>query len=266
MNRHLKSHEIKFDSLGKPARPMPDVRPEGRYSMGGMVRVSLREIDGSELFGKAVLAMGADGRPEKLKVRGGMLPNGNLLIARSGNAEYMLALEEEGKDLAVKMHTVCGGTMVVHEFKIASAMRISGDQKAKDDPESWADVAAEGELEELKSELEGVLSGKASALTRGEVLGARFKFTDGSEVDGRVLFGEGASIQPGCIKSEWEKGKARLVDALRVRGEAGRMGCFLIKGNLQCVADISAAFTDVAKNPQAFVAEIGGHRYAGVIA
>jgi hypothetical protein len=39
-----------------------------------------------------------------------------------------------------------------------------------------------------------------------------------------------------------------------------------MKGNLQRVADISAAFTDVEKNPHAFTVEIGGHRYAGVMA
>ncbi len=266
MDRHLKSQELKFDSLGKPARPMPDVRPEGRYSIRRMVRVSLREIDGSELFGKAALTLGADGKPEKLKVRGGLLPIGNVLVARSSSAEYLLTLEKDGKEPGMRSILNKNGISLVWEFGISGAMRISGDQKEKEDPDSWADVIAEGELDELRSELEGVLSGKASALTRKEVLGARFKFTDGSEVEGKVLFGEGASIQPGCIKSEWEKGKARLVDALRVRGEAGRMGCFIIKGNLQCVADISAAFTDVAKNPQAFVAEIGGQRYSGVMA
>ncbi len=266
MNEQIKAQETMVDSLGRQMRQRPEVRAEGAYSIVRMIRVAVSEIDGAEVCGKARLVMGKDGKPEKLEIRGGLLPLGSVLIAQSGSAAYLLALEKDGNDFRMTPRVSGDGMTLVCEFCLASAIRIRGTQSAKDDPMSWGDVAAEAELEELKAQLEGVLSGKASALTKQEILGAKFKFTDGSEVEGRLLFGEEASVHAGCIKTEWEKGKPKLIDALRVKGAEGRMGCFLIKGNLQGVADISAAFTDVAVNPQAFTVEIGGHRYSGVIA
>ena len=229
------------------------------------VRVALRELDGAELDGKAMLVMGRSGMPEKLLVRGGLLPEGNTLFAASSSAEYLLTLESRGGELAVEQKLSRDGMAMVWEARVVSAMLVKGRQRAEENPDSWGDIIAEGELEELREALDGMLGGRASALTKEEVLCAKFRFTDGSEVEGRVLFGDGASVQAGCIRSEWERGKQKLVDALRVRGCHG-VGCFLIKGNLQCVADISPAFTNVAGNPNAFTVEIGGHRYAGVIA
>lgn len=265
MNKHLKAQELKTGMQGGPARKMPGVKPEGPCKAERMARVSVSELDGTELYGNARLVMGSGGKPERLEVRGGIMPNGNVLIARTGNAEYVLTLEADGKELRVNSRTSGDGMVLVLEFRIASAMRVRGSQRASEDPMSWGDVIAETELDELRAELEGVIAGKASALTREEILGAEFRFTDGSRVEGRVLFGERASVHPGCIKSEWEKGRKKLIDALRVKGEHG-VNCFLIKGNLQSVADISPAFVDVAGNPNAFTVEISGHRYAGVMA
>lgn len=265
MNEHMKAQGI-VDSLGKQMKSRPDVRGEGAYSLVRIVRVAVSELDGSEVCGKARLVMGRDGKPEKLEIRGGLLPLGDVLIAQSGSAAYLLTLEREGNDFKMKPRVSGDGMTLVCEFSLASAMQIKGKERLMEDPLSWGDVVGEMHLNELRTELDGVLSGKASALTKQEILSARFRFTDGSEIEGRVLFGEEASVQPGCIKSEWEKDKPKIVDALRVKGGEGRMGCFIIKGNLQCVTDISAAFTDVAKNPLAFSVEMGGHRYAGVMA
>jgi hypothetical protein len=73
MNGHIKAQGM-ADSLGKQMKPRPDVRAEGAYSEIRMVRVAVSEIDGSEVYGKANLVMGKDGKPEKLEIRGCLLP------------------------------------------------------------------------------------------------------------------------------------------------------------------------------------------------
>jgi len=264
MNKHISAQGPVLDSLGKEMKAKPNVRAEGAYSLVRMVRVAVTELDGSELYGKARLVMGTDGKPEKLVVTGGLLPLGNVLIAQSGSAAYLITLEKDGKDLAVKTHTNRNGMNLVCEFKITSAMRITGNQMVKDDPESWGDVIAEAELDELKAQLDGVLTGKASSLTTEQVLRATFKFTDGRELEGKSLFGNRAEAVEGTITVDCGERK-KMVDALKVCGELGRPNGFLIKGVLANVADLGPVFLNVNSNPNAFTAEIDGLRYSGVV-
>ncbi|MEW5996713.1 MAG: hypothetical protein AB1657_03915 [Candidatus Micrarchaeota archaeon] len=259
----MNNHKIMFgtavaagavDSLGKKMRPRPDVRGEGAYSSIRIARVRVAELDGTEVSQNARMVMDADGKPKRLVLRG-VLPDGDTVLAQAGRKAYLLTLAKvrggKGDEFDVRYspdRLECG-------LNIASAMQVGGE--VREDPFSWADVLGE-ETQELRNALEG----KASALTLRQVMDAVFRFSDGSEVKGSVLFGGNADAAPGCIKVGCG-GKVKLVDALRVKGA---LNAFLIRGGIENLTDLGPKFVNAAENPLAFSVEIDGNRYAGLIA
>lgn len=239
------------DSLGKRMNPRPDVKGEGAYSITRVVRARVAELDGTEVCGKAALVKGADGKPEKLVLQG-LLPDGDTVLVQAGKRTYliMLAKAESGNELAVRY---CPGRGC--ELRIETSMQVIGE--VEEDPFSWADV-----LEEETAELRNALEGRASALTPRQIMDAEFRFNDGSELKGSVLFGRDAEVAPGCIKVDCGGGRVRVVDALRVKGA---VNAFLIRGGIGNLTDLGPKFVGAADNPLAFIVEVDGNRYTGLV-
>ena len=260
MNKHMEAQGTMVDSLGKQMKPRPDVRAEGAYSLVRMVRVAVSEIDGSEMYGKARLVMGKDGKPERLEIRGGLLPLGNVLIAQSGSAAYLLTLEKDGNDFKMKPRVSGDGMTLVCEFSLSSAMQIKGNQRVKEDPMSWGDVCGEQHLEEIVACLEG----RVQELTDKQLLRATFVFRDKTGITGAELFGRSVELSTGHIKFDYAGGEFRA-DVLKAENAERTVRLILIQRNVEELPDIEGRFAGAERKPLAFKAEIDGYVYAGVM-
>ena len=228
----------------------------GRLVRARTALATARDLQGREMGASALLEVDRAGTPRRLFVMDAQHKDGDTLIVDTAMGRYLVTVSKTNKGLDGKGYVFAGGEASVLELKLESAMFVRGEME--EDPLSWGDIAHAGELEGIRDALEG----KASALTLEQVLRATFKLNEGSEVRGSVLFGDNAEVEEAAIRVRSDTA-VKLMDALRIKGT---FSAFLIKGGLASVADISAKFVDVARNPMAFTVEIDGNRYAGVLA